>query len=255
MGTANDRLTKAEAAWRQAEGGRLDIEGPKDTSPWGLLSWAISTGLLAVLNEKRKREAKAVLDEAKRESREVVARQDGAPFVGTAGRLEPEARLTDAPSRIDALEAALDGARARPAHRRGAARARAQRRRDRGAAAQRRGRVSSGESALRAYVAGVALWSAATGMQSVLFSWLVVGELGAAPEVVGLVQMAHVAPLLVLLLVGGAVADRIDRRRLLMALCAAVMFLTAPKWWMAATGSTIMAGVALWLWRRPEPRQ
>ena len=53
--------------------------------------------------------------------------------------------------------------------------------------------------AMRAYVTGVALWSAATGMQSVLFSWLVVGELSAAPEVVGLVQMAHVAPLLVLL--------------------------------------------------------
>jgi hypothetical protein len=103
VATANDRLSKAE-------GGRIDIEGPKDTSPWGLLSWAISTGLLVVLNEKRKREAKAVLEEAKRESRDVVARQDDAPFVGTAGRLEPEARLTDAPSRIDALEAALRSA-------------------------------------------------------------------------------------------------------------------------------------------------
>ena len=83
------------------------LRGPKDASPWGLLSWAISTGLLVVLNEKRKREAKAVLEEAKRESRDVVASQDDAPFVGTAGRLESEARLTDAPSRIDALEAAL----------------------------------------------------------------------------------------------------------------------------------------------------
>jgi len=41
----------------------------------------------------------------------------------------------------------------------------------------------------------------------------------------------------------------------MMALCAVVMFLTVPKWWMAATGSAIMAAVALWLWRRPEPRQ
>lgn len=56
------------------------------------------------------REAKAVLKEAKRESRDVVARQDDAPFVGTAGRLEPKARLTDAPSRIDALEATLRSA-------------------------------------------------------------------------------------------------------------------------------------------------
>ena len=41
----------------------------------------------------------------------------------------------------------------------------------------------------------------------------------------------------------------------MMALCAAVMFLTAPQAWMAATGSAIMACVALWLWWRPEPRQ
>jgi MFS family permease len=101
--------------------------------------------------------------------------------------------------------------------------------------------VSSGNSALRAYVAGVALWSAATGMQSVLFSWLVVGELGAAPEVVGLVQMAHVAPLLVLLLVGGAVADRVDRRRLLMALCAAS----------GALAAALSAAVALGVLRLP----
>ncbi len=107
---ANDRLAKAEQAWRDAEGQGLDVEGPKDTSPWGLISWALSTGLLLVLNEKRKRDAKAVLEEAKRESREVVARQDDAPFVGTGGRLEPEERLTDAPSRLDALEAALHSA-------------------------------------------------------------------------------------------------------------------------------------------------
>jgi hypothetical protein len=110
VATANDRLAKAEAAWREAEGGRLDIEGPKDTTPWGLLSWAISTGLLLVLNEKRKREAKAVVEEAKREIGEVVSRQDDAPFVGTGGHLETEARLTDAPSRIDALEATLRSA-------------------------------------------------------------------------------------------------------------------------------------------------
>lgn len=41
---ANDRLAKAEEAWRDAEGQGLDIEGPKDTTPWGLLSWAICVG-------------------------------------------------------------------------------------------------------------------------------------------------------------------------------------------------------------------
>lgn len=40
----------------------------------------------------------------------------------------------------------------------------------------------------------------------------------------------------------------------MMALAAGVMFLTAPLWWMAATGTAIMAVVAAWLWLRPEPR-
>lgn len=38
-----------------------------------------------------------------------------------------------------------------------------------------------------------------------------------------------------------------------MAFCAALFFLTAPKWWMAATGTGIMAIVGTWLWLRPEP--
>ena len=54
----------------------------------------------------------------------------------------------------------------------------------------------------------------------------------------------------------GAVSRRAKRLAIgMMALCAVVMFLTAPKWWMAATGTTFMAIVATWLWRRPEPRQ
>ncbi|QIL19276.1 YbaN family protein [Thermomonas sp. HDW16] len=54
----------------------------------------------------------------------------------------------------------------------------------------------------------------------------------------------------------GAVSRRAKRLAIgMMALCAVVMFLTAPKGWMAATDTAIMACVALWLWRRPEPRQ
>jgi len=54
----------------------------------------------------------------------------------------------------------------------------------------------------------------------------------------------------------GAVSRRAKRLAIaMMALCAVVMFLTAPKWWMAAIGTAIMAVVAAWLWRRPEPRQ
>ncbi len=53
----------------------------------------------------------------------------------------------------------------------------------------------------------------------------------------------------------GAVSRRAKRvATLTMAICAGIMFLTAPRWWMAATGTAIMAVVATWLWRRPEPR-
>lgn len=39
----------------------------------------------------------------------------------------------------------------------------------------------------------------------------------------------------------------------MMALSAVIMFATAPKWWMAATGTAIMAVTGTWLWLRPEP--
>lgn len=78
--------------------------------------------------------------------------------------------------------------------------------------------LTEGRRPLFDYIALVALWSGATGMQIVLFSWLVVGELNAPAEVVGLVEMARMAPILLLLLLGGVAADRWDRRRLLMGL-------------------------------------
>ena len=53
----------------------------------------------------------------------------------------------------------------------------------------------------------------------------------------------------------GAVSLRAKRLASgMMAACAVVMFLTAPVWWMAASGTAIMAVVAAWLWRRPLPR-
>lgn len=52
----------------------------------------------------------------------------------------------------------------------------------------------------------------------------------------------------------GAVSRRAKQlATTMMMVCAAIMFLTAPKWWMAATGTAIMAVVAIWLWFRPEP--
>jgi len=90
-------------------------------------------------------------------------------------------------------------------------------------------------SPLADYIAGVALWSAATGMQTVLFSWLVVGVLGAAAEVVGLVEMARMAPVLVLLLLAGATADRVDRRRLLIGANAAGALLGLALAWVVSS--------------------
>jgi len=40
---------------------------------------------------------------------------------------------------------------------------------------------------------------------------------------------------------------------IMMSACALILFLTAPKAWMAAIGTIVMALVAAWLWRRPEP--
>ncbi len=39
----------------------------------------------------------------------------------------------------------------------------------------------------------------------------------------------------------------------MMTACAALLFLTAPRCWMAAIGSAVMAVVGAWLWSRPEP--
>ena len=68
------------------------------------------------------------------------------------------------------------------------------------------------------FIAGVATWFTAVGMQSVLFSWLVVGELHVEAEWVGVAQSATMLPAVLLILIGGAVADRHDRRSLLIGL-------------------------------------
>lgn len=39
-----------------------------------------------------------------------------------------------------------------------------------------------------------------------------------------------------------------------MALCAIILFLTAPQLWIAEVISGVMAVVLVWLWKRPEPK-
>ena len=67
-------------------------------------------------------------------------------------------------------------------------------------------------------VGSVASWFGAWGLQQVMFSWLVVGVLAAPAESVGIAQTSTMLPAIALLLVGGAVADRLDPRRLLIGL-------------------------------------
>jgi MFS family permease len=84
---------------------------------------------------------------------------------------------------------------------------------------------------------GAGLWFLGWGMMQVLFSWLVVGELDAREELVGIAQLTLVIPTVAFLLIGGAVADRIDRRRLLVALHLAAGTLAA------ALAATVGAGM------------
>ena len=68
------------------------------------------------------------------------------------------------------------------------------------------------------YLTNVGSWFGGMGMQQVLFSWIVVGELQASGEWVGIAQTAVLLPGLVLWMVAGALADRWDPRRLLVVL-------------------------------------
>jgi MFS family permease len=99
--------------------------------------------------------------------------------------------------------------------------------------------------AYRKFTFGTGMWFGGWGMLEVLFSWLVVGELQAREELVGLAQLALVFPALFFLLIGGAMADRLDRRRLLVGLqivaCALTAALAVAVWAGALTFSLVIA--------------
>lgn len=65
------------------------------------------------------------------------------------------------------------------------------------------------------YLGSLGAWYAGLGLQMVLFPWLVAVVLQAPPHLVGMAQTALMAPAIVFILLGGAVADRNDGRRLL----------------------------------------
>lgn len=68
------------------------------------------------------------------------------------------------------------------------------------------------------FLGGAGTWFLAFGMQHLVFQWLVVSVLRETPARVGAAQMTVLLPSLLLLLPGGAAADRADRTRLLIAL-------------------------------------
>jgi len=65
------------------------------------------------------------------------------------------------------------------------------------------------------YLAGVSSWFASSGMQTIVFPWLVTVVLHEPAARVGIAQMSLMAPSIFLMLLGGALADRADCRRLL----------------------------------------
>src|SRR5882724_4724970 len=66
------------------------------------------------------------------------------------------------------------------------------------------------------YLGGHAAWFTSFGIQMILFPWLVAVVLNEPAQRVGIAQMAVMAPAILFMLYGGAVADRADCRRLLL---------------------------------------
>ena len=65
------------------------------------------------------------------------------------------------------------------------------------------------------YLAGLVSFVAPTGIQTVLFPWLVVVLLQETPERLGLAQMSLQAPIMLLIITGGIFADRFNRANIL----------------------------------------
>ncbi|MGA1103836.1 MAG: MFS transporter, partial [Pseudomonadales bacterium] len=67
------------------------------------------------------------------------------------------------------------------------------------------------------YLAGVLSFVAPTGIQTVLFPWLLVVVLHESPERLGLAQMSLQAPIMLLIIAGGILADRVNRAHIIAA--------------------------------------
>ena len=88
-----------------------------------------------------------------------------------------------------------------------------------------------------AFLLGTASWFVAWGLQSVVFAWLVVSELGESPARVGLAQTAALLPAVPLVLLGGALGDRRDPSGILAALHVSFGAVLAALAGVVATGA------------------
>ena len=68
--------------------------------------------------------------------------------------------------------------------------------------------------AFHLYLLGTGSWFLAFGIQSVMFAWLVTMELHEVPQMVGIAQMTMLIPTMLLILIGGSLADIIGGRRI-----------------------------------------
>jgi len=67
------------------------------------------------------------------------------------------------------------------------------------------------------YLLGTGSWFLAFGIQSVMFAWLVTMVLHETPQMVGIAQMTMLIPTMLLILVGGSLADIVGGRRIVVA--------------------------------------
>ena len=95
---------------------------------------------------------------------------------------------------------------------------------------------SPGQSELQWYIASSGFWLAAMALQMWLMQWLLVFHLEVTPAEFGLSRALMEAPPLVMLLVAGVIADRVDGRRVLIVLS---MVACAPPLLVAAAGGSL----------------
>jgi len=91
--------------------------------------------------------------------------------------------------------------------------------------------------ALRAYLLANVAFLVPSGMQTIIFPWLIVVALHESPERVGIAQTITQLPSLLLLLLAGMIADRIEQRRILVVTHLLVAVAQLGMAWLIAAGA------------------